>query len=94
VQPIEGEGAMAQVTVVDGFALLIAFDGNGDIIEVQYPDGDRYHQPLGSFDTSPLYNITLHRVEELSIMIYEKSDGTRIMCPHKRCDRWCDKEIK
>ena len=80
---------MATVTVTDSFALLIAFDSDGQIIEVQYPDGDRYDQPLGSFDDSPLEDITLHKIEELSILIYDRADKTRVMCPHFKCNRWC-----
>ncbi len=80
---------MATVTVMDGFALLIAFDSNAQIIEVQYPDGDRYQQPLGSYDTSPLTDVTVHRIEELSVMLYEKADKTMVLCPHFKCNRWC-----
>lgn len=77
-------------TVTDDFKMLVAFDEDGQIKWVQYDDGDKHVKPEGSFyDDGPLKNISLHRVEELSIMIYEKSDGTKVMCPHINCNRWC-----
>ncbi len=60
-------------TVTDDFEVLVAFDSQGLVKWVQYPDGTKFEEPVATFRTSPLSNITLHAVEELSVLIYERA---------------------
>ncbi len=81
-------------TGTPAFALQIGFNENAEIVAVRYPDGSVMNSPLGSFDTGyRLDNINLLKVEELSILVYErrKDDGTleKVYCPHHRCRVYC-----
>jgi hypothetical protein len=81
---------MAQVT--DDFAMLVAFDEDGKIKWAQYPDGSKYSGPVASFDTEPLIDITLHRVEAFDVLVWDEKDAagkpTRRMCTHWQCQRY------
>jgi hypothetical protein len=75
-------------TVTDDFAVLAAFDEQGHVKWVQYPNGRKFDEPVATFRETALSDVTLHAVEELSVLVYERADKVKIACIHQACNRW------
>jgi hypothetical protein len=83
--------------VVDTETVLTArFNRYGQLIEIETPDGRRANKPIQTFETTPLSNIDLKKVETFNVLVYKDADteDQELYCLHWRCRLYCVNQLQ